>query len=237
MLLLFDIDGTLIRCGGAGRRALDRAFLALYGIERALERVRLDGSTDPVIVQAAFQHQLGRLPRDGEQETLIASYLELLEEELAASAERYMVLRGARALLDVLAAEQRFVFGLATGNVERGARLKLQPAGLNAYFSFGGFGCDAAVRAELVARGIERGQALAEARLGRRFGPGEIVVFGDTANDITAAHLAGALGVGVLEGSGVPEELAASGPDLLVDSFADPRLASLLGVSLEAAVP
>lgn len=235
MLLLFDIDGTLIRCGGAGRKSLDRAFAELHGVEEALKRVRLDGSTDPLIVRAGFEAHLGRVPSDHEFERLIARYLEILAEELACAGERYVILPGVEELMPRLDAAGRFILGLATGNDERGARLKLEIGGLNRWFTFGGYGSDAAERAQLVARGIERGQALAMTRFGRVFPADEIVVFGDTANDVLAAKKAGARAVGVLHGAGMPDELLDAKPDLVVDSFADPRLHTFLRLNVEEA--
>jgi phosphoglycolate phosphatase len=123
-----------------------------------------------------------------------------------------------------------FVLGLATGNVERGARIKLERGGLNRFFSFGGFGSDAGERERLVAVAIERGQQIAERAHGRRFSREEIFVFGDTEADVVAARAAGAVSVGVLYGSFARDELTAADPDLLVESFADPRLWSRLGL-------
>ncbi|MEM7678306.1 MAG: HAD hydrolase-like protein, partial [Myxococcota bacterium] len=97
---------------------------------------------------------------------------------------------------------------------------------------FGGYGSDAARRADLVRCGIARGQALAEARWGRRFADDEIMVLGDTEKDVLAAKAAGALSVGVLKGSRYKDVLAASKPDLLVDTLMDPRLWSRLGLSV-----
>jgi phosphoglycolate phosphatase len=230
VLLLFDIDGTLIRCGGAGRRAMDRAFAAVFGVGGALDRVRLDGSTDPIIIRSACEHALGRTPNDSELERVMSAYFGLLEEELEHVGDGYLVMPGVVELIERAASVGRFVLGLATGNHERGARIKLERGRLNGYFGFGGFGSDAAERRELVAFAIERGQALAGRRYGRSFDREEIFVFGDTAADVSAAKHAGAVAVGVLHGSWAKEELASAGPDLLVGSFADPLLHERLGL-------
>ena len=136
MLLLFDIDGTLVKLGGAGRRALNRAFTETFALDDVLHSVRLDGNTDPAIVREAFQIALCREPRSDEVEALYARYLSILEAELA-SAE-CTVLPGVLSLVRATADSGRFVTGLATGNIERGARLKLRRAGIDAYFEFGG---------------------------------------------------------------------------------------------------
>lgn len=235
--MLFDIDGTLVRCGGAGRKALNAAFEVLHGLPDALNHVRFAGSTDQVIVQIAYETVLGRAATPADIDRLLESYLEHLGAQLSPPGETFTVLPGARQLASQLAEDPRFVIGLATGNIERGARIKLEAAQLSTYFGFGGFGCDAAARAELVAAAIKRGQALAAERLGRRFGPHEILVIGDTEHDITAAHAAGAQAIGVREGSVHIAEMAAAGPELLVDSLLDPSLWSALGLSPPADGP
>lgn len=231
MLLLFDIDGTLISAGGAGRRALARAFEAVVGVAGAMEGLRLDGNTDPMILAQAFERHVGR-PAAGEAENaaILERYLGFLLEELA-HAGSYRVLPGALELAQAARASGRAALGLATGNIERGARLKLEAARLNPFFPFGGFGSDAPARAELVRRGIERGQRWAEAHLGRRFSASDVWVIGDTERDVAAAREVGVAAVGVLAGAGQPEVLEAARPDLLVESLADPVLWRALGLA------
>lgn len=231
MLLLFDIDGTLVTSGGAGRRALARAFFEVTGVEDAISGVRLQGSTDPVIVAHAFELNVGRAPRGPEEvEEIYARYLIHLEDELSRGRDRYVVLPGAGEILDRTGASGRHALGLATGNVEAGARLKLTPGGLWERFAFGGYGSDAAERPELVRCGIERGQAYAERTLGRRFELEEVVVIGDTELDVLAARAVGVRAVGVLAGSSDRSALAAAAPDLLVESLADAALCRLVGL-------
>jgi phosphoglycolate phosphatase-like HAD superfamily hydrolase len=231
VLLLFDIDGTLVISGGAGRRALARAFLDVTGVEDAIDGVRLNGNTDPMIVLQAFELNVKRLPHGVEEvEEIMARYLAHLEEELARTRDRYSVLPGAAELVEKTASSGRHAIGLATGNVEAGARLKLMPGGLWERFEFGGYGSDAAVRAELVRCGIARGQAYAEQVLGRRFEPEEIAVIGDTERDVEAARAAGVRAIGVLAGSTDKDALADSEPDLLVETMADDTLWRLIGL-------
>ncbi|MEM7676714.1 MAG: HAD family hydrolase, partial [Myxococcota bacterium] len=98
MLLLFDIDGTLVDCAGAGRRALTEALRIVCGVDDALEGVRLHGNTDPNILADAFQKHVGR-PLDGEREwsEIIDAYIDQLQAELQRS-NNYTVLPGAQAL-------------------------------------------------------------------------------------------------------------------------------------------
>ena len=229
MLLLFDVDGTLVDTGGAGRRALAAALEKVTGVPGALNGVRLNGSTDPTILNDAFEQHVGRARTAREETEILDTYLALLQEELRASDE-YTVLPGAHELPKAARAAGTFAVGLATGNVQRGAELKLAHGGLWTHFRFGGYGSDAGDRTELVKRGIERGQQQAETEWGRRFKNDEVFVIGDTEKDIVAARAAGVQAVGVLEGSRHRDALIGSGPDLLVDSLLDPLLWKRLGL-------
>lgn len=237
MLLLFDIDGTLVDTGGAGRRALATALKRVTGVEGALQGVRLHGSTDTVILEDAFRAHVGRpMTDEGEQQRIIDAYLSELQAELLVSGGEYTVLPGAVALPSAARRSDGYVVGLATGNVEGGAELKLAHGGLWSLFDFGGYGSDARDRDALVRRGIERGQALAESRGQRRFKTDEIFVLGDTERDIHAARAVGVRSVGILAGSRHRDALVASNPDLLVDSMMEPRLWSFLGIPYDSTV-
>jgi phosphoglycolate phosphatase-like HAD superfamily hydrolase len=241
MLVLFDIDGTLIRTGGVGGRALGRAVAKLHGWQDALAGLDLAGMTDPWIVDAIFHRQRGRGATAAELAQVIEAYLPLLAEELAAAGDRYQVLPGVeRAIAHAL--ERGALVGLATGNVEPAARLKLTPGRLHGHFSYGGYGSDARERAELVSRGVARGLALSKTktatatatakatatatktmtmtRSGAARTP-DVWVIGDTVHDITAAHAAGARAVGVASGGSSREVLAAAEPEILIDSLED----------------
>ncbi len=232
MIVLFDIDGTLLTCGGSGRRALARAFGELFDAPHALDDVRLAGSTDPVIVAEAHRAVTGRAPTDAEHATIMARYLERLDDELVAAGARYRVYDGVRELLDALGARTDRVVGLATGNDVRGAEKKLAHGGLGTYFTFGGYGSDAAERWRLVAAGIARGRAIAAARGLPPVDTAAVIVIGDTEHDVTAARRVGARAVGVREGSGHVDALTAAQPDLLVDDLRAPALWRLLGLEL-----
>jgi phosphoglycolate phosphatase-like HAD superfamily hydrolase len=215
-VILFDLDGTLVSTGGAGVRALDSAFLRHQGIRRAMEGVSPAGKTDPLIVVEVFEKKLGRRPAAGEMETLHDSYHEFLAEELART-EGYRVMDGVRAVLDALVGRDDLLLGLGTGNWERGARLKLERAGLNGYFSFGGFGSDAEDRPSVLRAGVRR----AEAKLGRAVPPRDVLVIGDTILDVKAGKAIGAVTVAVACGHGREAELRASGPDAYLEDFTD----------------
>jgi phosphoglycolate phosphatase-like HAD superfamily hydrolase len=206
VLYLFDIDGTLISGDGAGRRAFERACHEVLGVEGSLRALKLDGMTDPLILEHVFRTYLQRGPEPGEAEAVLASYLRYLEPEVATSAFR--VLDAVVEVLDRL--DQRgAILGLATGNLREGARIKLSRGGLWHRFRLGGFGSDAAERAELVRVAIERGHEGLPTRLARE----QVLVIGDTPRDVAAAHAAGATAIGVATGSFSVAQLEAAGAD------------------------
>jgi phosphoglycolate phosphatase len=234
-LLLFDIDGTLLLSGGAGRRALERAFFALHGLRDGMDDVAYAGRTDPAIVGDIYLRGLGRPPEPQEMSALFDTYLPLLEEEVA-RAERYAVMPGVAELLPMLAARTDVLLGLVTGNMERAAQIKLGRAGLTHHFRFGGYGSDSEDRVALTRLAIERGRRLAArsttggALDGARVPSpasnagaiaGGAFVIGDTPADVRAGRAASAFTIAVATGGTDFETLAAESPDLLLRDLTD----------------
>ncbi len=213
MLILFDIDGTLIMTGGAGLKALERAWQDLHGHPRAGDGVTLHGMTDPSIVADMFALRFGRAPTAEEIEDVLERYLVHLVAEVGATNE-YRVLPGVERAIAACEARGATI-GLATGNVKRGAEIKLRRGDLWRRFGFGGFGCDHADRARLVGRAIERGHAAG----GRAFAPGEIWVIGDTARDVAAAHGCGVPCIGVATGPATTDALRGAGADVVFQTL------------------
>lgn len=194
-VLLFDLDGTLVTTGGAGRRAIERALEA-HGAHGATG-FSFAGMTDRAIVRRGLVNA-GRLPSEELIDVVLGDYLPALEDEVvAADPRRYLVHDGVHAALDLAMATPGVAVGLGTGNIERGARIKLRRVGLAERFTFGGFGCDAEDRAELLRAGARRGAE----RLGTSLESCRIVVIGDTPLDITAAGAIGAESLAVATGS------------------------------------
>ena len=214
ILYLFDIDGTLLRAGGAGSRALDRVIEHRYGIRSAMQGIDPGGKTDPWILEEVFAAHLARLPEPHEIEAILEAYAPVLAEECATS-ERFRVLDGAFEVTAWLAAQGGVAVGIATGNTQAGARIKLTRAGLWERFGFGGYGSDSAVRAEVVATAIRRGEAAAGGRADH------VVVVGDTMHDVRAAKACEALCVAVTTGTEPRHALEAGGADLVIDSLHD----------------
>jgi phosphoglycolate phosphatase len=211
--VLFDIDGTLITTGGAGAVAWRKAFDALYGIPADIGKFTDAGMTDPEVAQLTFARVLGHEPTSAELEEVMAARLTFLPDAVAQSAG-YTVLPGVVELLPRLSADGHLL-GLTTGGVEAAARMKLERGGLNRYFSFGGFGSDSPIRAELTKRAIERAAAL-DGGVAR---PDRCLVVGDTPLDIFAAREAGAVSVGVASGHFTVDELAEAGADHVLGSL------------------
>ena len=212
-LLLFDIDGTLVLTGGAGIRALNRAFCQVVGIVNALDGIRLHGKTDPAIVREIFSAR-GALQNADSYDQILAAYVEFLPEEVQQS-ENYRVLPGILRFLQDFQGRSDLAFGLATGNVEAGARIKLARGNLNPFFAFGGFGSDAENRTELVRRAAHNGSRLA----GVTIDANDIFVIGDTPRDIAAGREAGYRTVGVATSDYSTEDLSAAGADLVLSDF------------------
>ena len=215
VLLLFDIDQTLVNTGGAGLRALNRACQKLFQVENAMDGISPHGKTDPAIVREILRVRLKKpSPSSGEIDTVLEAYLSFLKDEVHLSAT-YRVLPGIVSLLNHLVVHDDAALGLATGNIEMGGRVKLERGDLNRYFKFGGFGSDSEDRTELVRAAARR----ATDKNGTLFTPSNIFVIGDTPLDIDAGKRAGFKTVGVATGSYSPENLLASGATFAVSDL------------------
>jgi phosphoglycolate phosphatase-like HAD superfamily hydrolase len=217
-LLLFDVDGTLIQTGGAGIRAFQRAFRELFNMEAVTDRIRFHGRTDPEIAEDIFAARLSRSPTPEELQAICSRYLAYLEEEVPQS-PGYRVMPGLPDLLKILASRGEVRLGLATGNLETAARIKLTRADLNRYFSFGGFGSDAKDRTVLIQKAIERGRSF----LDRSHQEIRVFVIGDTDLDISCGREAGATTVAVATGGDSWETLLQASPDHLLKDLSRPE--------------
>jgi len=208
LLVLFDVDETLVHTGGAGARSWRSAFQALYGIPADIGQHTSAGETDPEVAAETFRGVLHRDPTPDELSRLYARYLLALAEDIWTSPE-YRVLPGAEQIL-VRLEEAGVMLGLVSGAMEGAARTKLLPANLNRFFVFGAYGSDSPDRAELTALAIEKAT-----RLHGRLTPAQVFVVGDTPRDIEAARAAGAVSVGVATGHYSADQLAATGDHVL----------------------
>jgi len=224
-LILFDIDGTLLRDGGAAERVFDQAFSDLFAVPEASAGIDKHGRTDLEICRDAAHQAIGRDLRPDEIQALQERYVHLLPNALAAC-ETFQVLPGVAALCADLARDDRVLLGLQTGNMETAAWAKLRRAKLADYFAFGGFGSDSPDRAALVRTAINRGRTLAPVDAKA------IYVVGDAPGDIHAGRRNQVHTVAVGTGLTGLETLRALQPDFLLPDLSDAaRFKRLLGLA------
>jgi phosphoglycolate phosphatase len=205
-----------VATGGAGRRALDRAFQEMYGIAGAFVSVEFPGRTDPLIVRDALRAH--GIP-DGNHDALRLRerYVAALAGEMRQEHPSKRMLPGIVPLLDALGSREDRIVALLTGNFEPSARLKLEHFDLWRYFGWGAFGDDAADRNGLVPIAVER----AVSRGHPRVPPHRIVVIGDTPRDVDCAVVAGARSIAVATGGATVEQLQAAGADVVFETLAE----------------
>lgn len=218
-VFLFDIDGTLVDAGGAGRRAMELAFDRSHGRADAVAGFVFGGMTDPAIARRALG-AIGVEATAAAIASVLAAYLAALAEELP-KAKAFRVLPDVLDALDHVGGRGHAI-GVGTGNLVEGARLKLERAGIADRFAFGGYGSDHEDRAELLARGAAKGRAILEDDRA------PVVVIGDTPRDVEAARAIGATCIAVATGKVGFDELASHGAELTVKTLADPRARALL---------
>jgi phosphoglycolate phosphatase len=210
--VLFDVDSTLLVTGGAGGAAWQRAFADLYGVEANVAERTDAGMTDPEIAAIVFREAVGREGTAEERARAMGAYLRHLPETVAESSG-YRVMPGVEALLDRLI-DAGTLLGLVTGNVEAAAHIKLSRAGLNRFFSFGGYGSDSSDRTEVTKAALRRGELVS----GGTLDTDACIAVGDTPRDIRAGHGAGLKVVGVATGRYSLEELREAGADWAVET-------------------
>ena len=212
-LLLFDIDGTLIRSGGCGERALRLAVHDTFGVEDDLHDIEIAGRTDTRIARQLLR-KYGRDVTDEGITAILENYLRHLPALLRES--QGQVLPGVEALLPLLKPRGDVVLALLTGNLVRGAQHKLSHYGIWDYFTFGAFADDHHERDHLGPFALARARALGhDIALSRTF------VIGDTEHDISCARAIGAKAVAVATGSFSAARLAPHAPDVLLENMAD----------------
>jgi phosphoglycolate phosphatase len=223
LLLLFDIDGTLLDTGGAGLNALSAAFLDSFGLHsRAAEMPKLElaGSTDGGITRSLCAHfDIVVQDNDPSVRTFYASYLEKLRANLEGSHRHEgQVLPGMPELLHRLRDETDHTLALLTGNIADGAWLKVEHFGFDGVFEFGAFGDDHHDRNELGPIALDRARAHNDTRT---FSPEQTIIIGDTPKDVACARACGAKAVAVATGKFSAAELEQCQPDHLFENFSD----------------
>lgn len=213
-LLLWDIDSTLINSGGAGDKSLREVIRARFGVEDDLREIEIAGRTDRHIARSILE-KFGVSPNESNVTEFLDEYIARLRDLLPQLSGR--VLPGVREILDRLHGREDRVLALLTGNLRRGAQLKLERYGLWNYFEFGAFADDHHDRNELGAFARRR----ATEKHGREFDVAAIDVIGDTGHDIACGKVFGARTIAVATGSWTRDQLAPHHPDFLFDDFSD----------------
>jgi phosphoglycolate phosphatase-like HAD superfamily hydrolase len=216
--ILFDIDGTLVRSRGSAA-VFDAAMEQVFGIRGDLGSIRPDGMTDPDILALLLA---GRTPVPGPvTPRLLASFettlARALTQALSAGSVVVWSLPGVAELLRALSVHDGARLGIVTGNMRATARIKLSAVGLDGYFRGGGYGSDSPARTVLPGVALRR-MSHAE---GIELAPTRAVLIGDTPHDLDAARAHGMRSVLVSTGRYSAEELAAVGPDVLLDDLSD----------------
>jgi phosphoglycolate phosphatase len=212
-LFLFDVDGTLLTTDGAGRTALKLASADVFGVSEDLSNIAIAGNTDSRIGREILTKH-GIPVSEGALNRLLGAYLARLVDQLKLNPGR--ILPGVVQTLERVACAG-VGMGLLTGNLRRGADLKLGAHGVKRFFEFGAFGDDDFDRNKLGPIALERAQAWYKTG----FSPGETYVIGDTPRDVACARAFGAQAVAVATGRYSSEELAATQPDFLFSDLSD----------------
>ena len=212
--VLFDIDGTLIGIDGAGSRSLNRALLELTGIPDGFKGINFAGKTDIQILREGLR-ELGLVEENGLLQTLMDLYLRYLRNELPRGKPHMKV--GVKKLLLALQDLETTYLGLLTGNVETGARLKLNPFGLNKFFPVGAFGNDREDRNLLLPVAVQRLQKSESISMSYE----RCIVVGDTPRDVECARVHGSSCIAVATGTYSFNELKETKADLVVFDLAN----------------
>jgi len=214
-LILFDIDGTLLSAGRAARDSILAALGSVLGWDGSADGNDFSGKTDPQILRELVEESIGADRFDSTLAEVLDRYVAELRSRLRA--EAVVPKPGIPELLERLSRQPRVVLGLLTGNIERGARLKLEPPGFNRFFPFGAFGDDSADRYCLPAVAVAR----ARERTGRDFAGASVVIVGDSVHDVGCGRSLGARAIAVATGPTPAEKLAAERPHALFTDFSD----------------
>lgn len=214
-LVLFDIDGTLIKTGGAGEKAFAQVCLQEFNIPNATENLHFAGRTDPAIVRDFFK-LFGIEPKPEHFARFFSAYVIVLEKILGTLDGT--VLPGARELVAAFQTmAHRPLIGLLTGNIKQGAQLKLTHYRLWDSFAMGAYGDDHEDRNQIAAIARDRGAKL----LGTKLRGEEVLVIGDTPRDVECGRAIDAKVLAVATGIFSIDQLRNCEPHWLVPNLAE----------------
>ncbi len=203
IILLFDIDGTLLHTGGIGQKSIEESFEELYGVKINIKRGTFAGKTDHIIY-TELTKKYGLKPELGKFKKI---YFKRLEKKLAEK-KNLKPLPGIHEFCSTLVENEKFFLSLLTGNWRRGALLKIKYFGLKKFFNTGIFG-----------DGISDRNILGKIAKDTFKNSKKIVIIGDTPSDIMCANSNGLISIAVATGPFDIEELRKYNPHLLLENF------------------
>ena len=214
-LLLFDIDGTLLSARGMPKKAMSKVLSRRYSGFNYDVSYDFSGRTDPQIIEHLLKYD-NREVSDNLVTEILHDFCNELEREIS-DGQKPEIYPGVGSLIQRMEIMENIYLGLVTGNVSRGARIKLESAGLDHYFPVGGFGDDAKDRDQLPPIARKR----AEIHYHTIFKPENILIIGDSVHDISCARNNGFRCLAVSTGKTSKEDLAAANPDFLESDLSE----------------
>ena len=214
-LVLFDIDGTMIYPGNGAKRALSKVIFKQFGIKVNVTYGNTAGRTDRWIIKDIVKRAgVNNCLIDEKMNDVINDYLILIKEEYNKENDA-KIFPGVVEVLEELSKNENIYLSLMTGNMEKGARIKLSPFGINKYFPFGAFGEDAIYRDELAEVAVKKAKDL----YGISFYGSNLVIIGDTANDVLCGKKFNARSIAIVRRPEYLEEIRKAKPDYLFTGF------------------
>jgi len=214
--VLFDIDGTILNCNSAGRAALIKATLDIFGTIGRMEKVDFQGKTDPLILKESLSI-MGISDKDIEDKS------DMLKEKYFIYLQKYIktydvtVYPGIKEILLSLSVRDDIILGLLTGNFTESAKIKLSSHDLNKYFKFGVYGDDAPIRNLLPEKAQKRMTEMFDLNIDFK----DTIIIGDTIYDVRCAKYSGAVSIAVGTGWSTREILQNEEPDFYFEDLAD----------------
>ncbi|HZF01199.1 MAG TPA: HAD hydrolase-like protein [Methylomirabilota bacterium] len=212
-LFLFDIDGTLVNTGGAGKNAFARTLATAFNAHDGIKKVSFAGRTDVSLARELFGiHSIRATPENFRK---FFDHYAFCPDHVMRESDGAACHGVQHFIRDLLALPSPPVLGLLTGNIRLGAEIKLRHFGLWEIFHFGGFADDHEDRNHIAVAAFERGRRI----IGKHLQPEEIIVVGDTQFDIRCGKFIGARVLAVATGGAKHHELKTHSPDWLVENL------------------
>lgn len=214
IIILFDIDGTLLLTGGAGKDAFNHVFKELYNEDEIWNNIHPDGRTDYSLIKECYEKRFKKSPSATEIKNIKTAYENIFLEKLA-SQSNFRLMPFVKDVLNKLSQNKSLLLGIATGNFQKPAWQKLKHGGIDHHFSFGGFSCDSEHRLELTQAAKLRGEKI----LGET--AKKIYVIGDSIHDVRCGNAIDATTIAVCTGSTSRNDLEKNGAHHVIDNLSE----------------